>query len=83
MNAIDLRMLRNAEYLQYMKDFAGIINLNDPASLQIVAKLTAFTEKTGELEDLFKKAQANDRTRIIMQLDERRDNAINGIAAFL
>ncbi|MBW8361432.1 MAG: hypothetical protein K0M56_04520 [Kaistella sp.] len=83
MNAIDLRMLRNAEYLQYMKDFAGIINLNGPASLQIAAKLTAFTTETAELEDLFKKALANDRTRIILQLDERRDNAINGISAFL
>lgn len=83
MNAIDLPKLRNAEYLQYMKDFAGIINLNDPASLQITAKLTAFTAKTDELEELFKKALANDRTRVILQLDERRDNAINGISAFL
>ncbi|MBW8358375.1 MAG: hypothetical protein K0M63_01080 [Weeksellaceae bacterium] len=83
MNAIDLTKLRNAEYLQYMKDFAGIINLNAPATLQIAAKLTAFTTETAELEGLFKKALANDRTRVILQLDERRDNAINGIAAFL
>lgn len=83
MNAIDLRMLRNAEYLQYMKDFAGIINLNDPATLQIDAKLAAFSAKTAELEALFKKALANERTQIILALDERRDNAINGIAAFL
>ena len=83
MNAIELTKLRNAEYLQYMKDFAGIINLNDPATLQIDTKLAAFTTKTEELENLFKKALANDRTKVILALDERRDNAINGITAFL
>ena len=83
MNAIDLRILRNAEYLQYMKDFAGIINLNDPTKLNIAAKLAAFTAKSQELEDLFKKALANDRTKVILALDERRDNAINGITYFL
>ncbi len=83
MNAIDLRILRNAEYLQYMKDFAGIINLNDPATLQIDAKLAAFNAKNTELEELFKKALANDRTAVILALDERRDDAINGISLFL
>ena len=83
MNAIELIRFRNAEYLQYMKDFAGIINLNDPATLQIDTKLAAFTAKTTELENLFKKALANDRTAVILALDERRDDAINGIASFL
>ena len=83
MNAIELTKLRNAEYLQYMKDFAGIINLNDPATLQIDTKLAAFTAKTTELENLFKKALANDRTKAVLALDQRRDDAINGIAAFL
>ena len=45
MNAIDLKTLRNSEYLQYMKDFAGIINLNNPAALQIDAKLSGFNAK--------------------------------------
>lgn len=83
MNTIDLPKLRNAEYLQYMKDFAGIINLNDPATLQIDAKLAAFNAKTLELEELFKKALANDLTKVILALDERRDNAILGITSFL
>lgn len=83
MNTIDLPKLRNAEYLQYMKDFAGIINLNDPATLQIDAKLAALNAKTLELEELFKKALANDLTRVILALDERRDNAVMGITAFL
>jgi len=83
MNAVDLPKLRNAEYLQYMKDFAGLINLNNPATLQIDAKLTAFSAKTNELEALFKKALASEITKEILDLDEKRDNAINGIYYFL
>ncbi len=83
MNAIELRLLRNAEYLQYVKDFTGIINLNNPASLGIDAKLSVFNTKITELEALYKKALASDKTQELMLLDERRDNAINGIYYFL
>lgn len=83
MNAIDLLKLRNAEYLQYMKDFTGIINLNNPSSLNIDSRLSAFTSKTAELEALYKKALASDKTQELLLLDEKRDNAINGIYYFL
>lgn len=83
MNAIELKLLRNAEYLQYIKDFTGIINLNHPESLGIESKLSVFTAKTGELEALYKKALASEKTRELLVLDEKRDNAINGIFYFL
>lgn len=83
MNTIDLPKLRNAEYLQYAKDFAAIINRNNPAVLDIDAKFTAFNGKIAELESLYKKATANEKTKDIMALDERRDDAINGIYYFL
>ncbi|BEV06694.1 DUF6261 family protein [Chryseobacterium gambrini] len=83
MNAIELRLLRNAEYLQYVKDFTGIINLNNPESLGIETKLSAFNTKISELEALYKKALASDKTQELLLLDERRDNAINGIYYFL
>lgn len=83
MNAIELKLLRNAEYLQYVKDFTGIINLNNPEQLQIDARLSAFTTKITELESLYKKALASEKTRVILTLDERRDDAINGIYFFL
>lgn len=83
MNAIDLFKLRNAEYLQYMKDFRGIINLNDPAQLAIDAKLNAFVSKTDELESLYKKALASEKTQALLAIDERRDDAVNGIYYFL
>lgn len=83
MNAIDLFKLRNAEYLQYMKDFTGIINLNNPAQLAIDAKLNAFVSKTDELELLYKKALANEKTQALLAIDEKRDDAVNGIYYFL
>lgn len=83
MNFIDLPKLRNAEYLQYVKDFSGIIALNNPATLQIDAKLSTFNNKISELENLYKKALANEKTQDLLLLDERRDNAINGIYYFL
>ncbi|WP_263601600.1 DUF6261 family protein [Chryseobacterium sp. PET-29] len=83
MNFIDLPKLRNAEYLQYVKDFSGIIALNNPATLQIDAKLSAFNARISELENLYKKALANEKTQDLLLLAERRDNAINGIYYFL
>lgn len=83
MNAIDLSKLRNAEYLQYVKDYSGIINLNNPTQLGIEAKLSAFNNKITELEALYKKALASEKTQELLALDERRDDAINGIYYFL
>lgn len=83
MNAIELKLLRNAEYLQYVKDYLGIINLNNPTQLGIEAKLSAFNNKITELEALYKKALASEKTQELLTLDERRDDAINGIYYFL
>ncbi|MCA6069007.1 DUF6261 family protein [Chryseobacterium sp. RG1] len=83
MNTIELKLLRNAEYLQYVKDFEGIINLNNPATLQIDTKLAAFSAKITELESLYKKAMASEITQELIALDERRDNAVNGMYYFL
>lgn len=83
MNAIDLSKLRNAEYLQYVKDYSGIINLNNPTQLGIESKLSAFNNKITELEALYKKALASEKTQELLALDERRDDAINGIYYFL
>ncbi|UPQ74928.1 DUF6261 family protein [Chryseobacterium nepalense] len=83
MNTIELKLLRNAEYLQYVKDYLGIINLNNSIQLGIEAKLNAFAGKITELEALYKKAMASEKTQELLILDERRDNAVNGIYYFL
>lgn len=78
-NSIDLPRLRNANYLQFQKDFLSIISRNNPATLQIETKFDDLSAKTEELESLFKKALANPMSQELLVLDGRRDDAINGI----
>lgn len=83
MNSIEITKLRNAEYLQYMKDYAAIINLNNPSQLDIDTKFSFFSTKITDLEALYKKSLASEKTQELLLLDERRDNAYNGIYYFL
>ncbi|MDP9955912.1 hypothetical protein J2X97_001549 [Epilithonimonas hungarica] len=78
-NSIDLPHLRNANYLQFQKDFLAIISRNDPKDLQVESKYDELTTKVQELESLFKKVLANPISQELLVLDERRDAAINGI----
>ena len=77
--SIDLFKLRNAEYLQFQKDFVAIAARNNPNVLQIQAKLDDLNQKTVELDDLFKKILANENTQILVDIDNKRDIAINGL----
>jgi Family of unknown function (DUF6261) len=78
-NSIDLEKLRNAEYIQFSKDCSSIVQLNNPADLQVQSKYDSFNSKRAELEVLFKKSTANPITTEIEALDARRDGAITGI----
>jgi len=78
-NSIDIRNLRNANYLQFQKDFLAIISRNDPSALKVESKYDDLTAKTEELESLFKKALANPISKELLELDGRRDDAVNGI----
>lgn len=78
-NSIDIRNLRNANYLQFQKDFLAIISRNDPAALQVESRYDGLMVKTEELESLFKKALANPISKELLALDSRRDDALNGI----
>lgn len=78
-NAIDLAKLRNAEYLQLMKDFTAIVERNDPATLNVVARLTDLQTKVAEMDVLFKKILANDNTSSLLNIDKKRDDCINGM----
>ncbi|GGG65924.1 DUF6261 family protein [Epilithonimonas arachidiradicis] len=78
-NSIDITRLRNANYLQFQKDFLEIISRNNPAVLQIETKYDELSAKTNELESLFKKVLANPISQELLVLDERRDSAVNGI----
>jgi hypothetical protein len=77
--SIDLPKLRNAEYVQFQKDYVAIATRNNPSSLQITNKLDALNLKTVELDNLFVKVLANENTQVLVNIDENRDKAINGI----
>ena len=80
-NAIDHTRMRNAEFLQFMKNFATLVATNDPAALNVVVQHTALVDKNTELENLFKKALSSELTQELLDLDLRRDRAYNGIVA--
>ena len=80
-NAIDHTRMRNAEFLQFMKNFATLVQTNDPTALNVVVQHTALVDKNTELENLFKKALSSELTQELLDLDLRRDLAYNGIIA--
>lgn len=80
-NSITLQPLRNGEFLQFLTDVLVIVNKKDPAALKVVALNDALKAKTDEAEKLFKISQSSLITQEIEQLDQRRDDAINGILA--
>lgn len=78
-DAINISILRNAEYLQFMKNTDSLLVANDPAVLNVVAQEAALKSSNAVLEGLFKIQLANEITDELVQLDERRDKAINGL----
>lgn len=78
-DAISLKDLRNGEYIQFIKDTCTIVTNNDPAVLNVVTQHTALLAKGTELESLFKTAMANAITKELVDLDEQRDQIINGL----
>ena len=79
-NAIDLRTLRNVEFLRFGADFYGLVNVKDPVVLNIEPQLIAFKSKLDETSQLFKLEQSSPITQELVLLDERRDRAIIGIS---
>ncbi|NEW81484.1 MAG: hypothetical protein GZ094_03855 [Mariniphaga sp.] len=82
-NAIDLRTLRNVEFLRFGADFYGLVNANDPVVLNIEPQHVAFKIKLDETSQLFKLEQSSPLTQELVLDDERRDKAINGISGMI
>jgi hypothetical protein len=80
---VNLKDMRNAEYVQFSKDLAFIVLANDPAAMNVQEKYDAFVNKTAELEVLFKKSTENAITAEIEALDARRDRAISGMLMYI
>lgn len=78
-NSIDLRTLRNAEFIRFGIDLSAIVVVNDPVALNIEPQFLTFTTRLTETSGLFRLAQSNPITQELVLLDERRDKAITGI----
>ncbi len=78
-SSIDIAKLRNGEFLQFQTDFLSIVNLNNPATLQVQTHYNVLVANVQEIESLFKTDTANPITEEIAALDGRRDDAINGL----
>lgn len=79
-NAIELKGLRNPEYLQFMSDALTLVEANNPSALKVQPQTTALRLKYEESDALFKLPLANERTEGLTLLDAKRDRALGGIS---
>jgi Family of unknown function (DUF6261) len=79
-DSIDLRNLRNPEYLQFQKDVVEIVQRNNPSALNVQAKQDALSTKVTQLDNLFMIALASENTQVLVGIDAQRDEAFNGIS---
>lgn len=82
-NSINLSNLRNPEFLQFSNDFLGIVQLNDPAALNVKAEFDDFTKVTNTIDALFKADRGSLITDELQAMDLRRDTAITGITGYV
>jgi hypothetical protein len=82
-NFIDLRSLRNAEFIQFVNNVASIIQTNNPATLNVVAQLQAFSAKITEMSGLFKNEQSSPLTEDVQLADARRDRSVTGLSSVI
>ena len=82
-DAINLMILRNAEFIQFSKDFTALVKTNDPTALSVQPQYDNMIVKISELERLFKNALSNPITAEMEAVDMQRDQAINGIIAMI
>ena len=79
-HAIELKNLRNPEYLQFISDALTLVEKNDPAVLKVTTQTTNLRLKYEECDALFKLPLANERTEGLTILDGKRDKALGGIS---
>lgn len=77
--AIDLTKLRNAEYIQFIKNCLAITQSNDPAALNVQFQYDDLLRMLVLLEGIFITEQGSEITEDVSALDLRRDRAISGI----
>jgi hypothetical protein len=77
--SIHLKGLRNNEFLEFFKAIIARCNLFDVVALLIASRVAALAAEIVKLQAVYNKDQGSDVTDLLDTLDDRRDNAINGI----
>lgn len=78
--AIELNKLRNAEYVQILKDLFVILQDGNVTNLKIVDEFNKLLGYANDIGVVFKTDQGSDLTPAIENEDARRDKAVIGIA---
>jgi hypothetical protein len=78
--AINLPKLRNAEFIQFIKNYLIIIQANNPDTLRVQAQYDALQGMLSVLEDLFLTEQGSAITEDVSAIDTRRDRAVTGFS---
>lgn len=82
-NSIHLYSLRNGEYSQFILDTLSFIQKNDPKKLMVEYQYDQLLAISHDIEKLFKMEQGSILSDELMALDERRDDAINGLTTII
>lgn len=77
---INLRLLRNAEILQFMDYIIKTVEHNDPKALKLEERLNELKSIYTLVDSLFKLPQDSLLTAELQELDTQRDHAIIGIS---
>ena len=78
-STVKLVQLRNAEFIQYLKDVTMLCQGKNPEALQIKQELTQLLEMITSLDLAYNKERASSITPLIELLDAERDACIIGI----
>jgi hypothetical protein len=82
-NSIKLNLLRNGEFIQLMTDLLAIVSKKYPAALKVAEPFNVLKVLTDHIETLFKIQQGSVISDELIEIDARRDNAINGISSMI
>jgi len=79
-NSVLIHKLRHSEFIQYIDYLLEIIETKNPEHLKVKEIQERLREKYDLMASIFKPDQGSEITPQLQEADERRDDAINGIA---
>lgn len=78
-----IHKFRNNEFIQFIKNVLNAIQHRNPEHLNVKDEYDKLDNLSGEICNLYKPDRGSDITLELQELDERRDEAFNGIYKFL